>query len=387
MIVKVLDVGHGLCVHIVGQGTDFVFDCGTHGNSGVERVPKAWTALSRSLRGRRGLVDAIAVSHLHWDHYCGFLEPVPGIAHDVLVTIPRIPVLADATPLRNRFAAALLSLAPLDSSLGPLDIDLLRRIKRYAPAARPNPVSAGDPVDAANDQWEVLWPPPRIESGTRGLTKIERAVTAYEEAARNSPETRRRLDAVRESETFHELLSEPLDGSDDEPRRKPNVREEHDDLDSLIDDDEGDDNAVLHHGADDDEPDGLEIDRDLAAAAAAVRDAANDLSLIMVSTNSRVLLTGDATRYAMSRAMQHAGRDFNLVVTPHHGGRRHLPVSLRAAKSPFWASSAGGRIGRQVSQDYDWLGKHHRTDLDGDAAFLLEWDWIARGYFPWVKGW
>ncbi len=337
-----------------------MYDCGTHGRWGTKQVPPAWTALSQAL-WRREQVDVIAVSHLHWDHYCGFLEPLAGVSPDVQVVMPRLPVLVGAEPLRERFAAALLSLAPLDPALGPLEIDLMRRIKRYAPNAVPVPVSAGHDVTAAGDQWRVLWPPPRIEAGTRGITKLERAVVAYENAAQNSPEVRRRLDAVRDSEAFGALLSEPgldpeLDDSDE-----PHDFDEPAGLDAEVRvlEEEGDDEPLM-------EP------RSLNEAAAAVRLAANELSLVMVSAESRVLLTGDATRFAMEQAMHRAGRRFNLVVTPHHGGRLHVPDSLLESEVPFWASSAGGRLGKQVSDVYDLKGWHHRTDKHGSALYCVE---------------
>jgi hypothetical protein len=284
--------------------------------------------------------------------------------------MPRIPVLADASPLRERFAAALLSSAPLDPSLGPLDIDLLRRIRRYAPSANPLPVSADTTVVAAGDRWRVLWPPDRIEAGDRGIAKIERVVTAYENAAQNSPETRRRLDAVRESEAFRELLSEPPSDSGLESRIEPNLKDDHNGLDFPSDRDHRDDELELQ-GVYDDDQGLIDVESALDRAARALRNAANDLSLIMVSTESKVLLTGDATQFAMSQAMRRTGRSFNLVVTPHHGGRRHVPSDLRASQSPFWASSAGGSVARHVSSEYDLLGLHHRTDVHGGGTYIV----------------
>lgn len=384
MIIKVLDVGHGLCVHVSGEYADFVFDCGTHGTSGVDRVPQAWTALSRALGRRDRPVEAIAVSHLHWDHYCGFLDPMPGISSAVRVIMPRLPVLSNAGFLRERFAAALLSSAPLDPSLGPLDIDLMRRIRRYAPAAQPVPVSAGANFVAGGDQWRVLWPPSHIQAGTRGLTKIERAVAAYEDAAKNSPETRRRLEAVRESETFRELLSE-FPGDTDRTPVESATQEGRDDLDSLEDGAHSEELEDLGGVAHDNKTVGDA--NDLERAGKAVRAAANDLSLILLSTDSKVLLTGDATRYAVSSALPHAGNKFNLVVTPHHGGRRHVPASLQAAESAFYASSAGGTIARHVSSKYDQLGLHHRTNEHGGAAYIFGGPFSQVAPFEWVEDW
>ena len=165
MRVSVLDVAHGLCVVVRDDFLDgtFVYDCGTHGASRVSVTP-AWRRLNHELH-RNETIEAVAVSHLHWDHYCGFLEPIARMSRDVAVYLPRLPQLIapDGSldhELRSAFALRLLAWQPtLDPAFGPLDISLMRSIRRYAPEARPIPVSASDSFAVGGNAWEVLWPP------------------------------------------------------------------------------------------------------------------------------------------------------------------------------------------------------------------------------------
>ena len=211
----VLDVGDGLCIAIGEPDEMFVFDCGEHRKRGG--VPFSWKKLvARTTPDSE--IATVAVSHLHADHYCGLLKPLPNIRRDVTFVIGRLPKIRSDPPLREKLALWLLVIASLDPRHGPLDIDLLRRVKEYAPDLTPLPVSSGEQFPAAGENWTVLWPPEWLEWSERRHRRIQRAIGAYEDAAREDPMLDRRLKQIRGSDTYSAMLDELSDSVESEPR-------------------------------------------------------------------------------------------------------------------------------------------------------------------------
>lgn len=287
---------------------------------------------------------------------------------------------------RTDFAARLLAYGPLSPNYGPLDIDLMRRIRRYAPSAHPRPLSRGETVSAAGDVWRVLWPPAQVTLGTWGQTAITDAIEAYDRAALEHPELAERLRAVRDSETYRKFLEDSPDELDD--------LNELDENDFTLADQPLDPESVTHHDGLPRDSTGRDFgpgDREPAAkppqkansleqAGEALRAAANSMSLVLVSNASRILLTGDATRSAMNAALKQEHRSiYSVVVTPHHGGKDHVPAAFDGVQANVWISSAGGTLTQHVSDSYDRRpGLHHRTDRHGDAQIVLWGDHLYR---------
>lgn len=379
LAVEILDVGHGLCVVVRGSdGRTFVYDCGDHSSLEPSRSRSRMLA-ALSPRER---VDCIAVSHLHTDHFSGFLGPVFNLTDDVEVAFPRLPVIGGDTMLAFEVVTRVVALAILDPRLGPLDIDLLRRIRQYRPKLRPLPLSEGDSFDAAGGPFQVLWPPRAISEGGHGFSGIRKVIEAYDDAAESLPELKDTLEAVREAETYR-LLLESIDersrgeqdsGEPGEPGQdwtgaglegppEANLRGE-----------------LREAGA------SPESEHLLIEAGRRLRNAANSLSLVMASSRD-LLLTGDVTRSAINAAVPR-GR-FGIVVTPHHGGRRYVARSIENGdlSAELWASSAGDRLTPHVSETYDRLpGLHRRTDIGGPISAVVEGGrliGIDRGWRPW----
>lgn len=357
--VGVLDVGHGLCVVIDGSQSRhrFVYDCGTHSWPG-QTVPPAWRQLQLNSQPQRQ-VGTIAVSHLHWDHYCGFLLPSAYFSRDVRVLLPRLPRLRSSSgavlsQLRSEFALRLAAWTPrrLDPSFGPLDISLMRSIRRYADRARPVPLSAGDgPVSIAGETWTVLWPPRDLRLDVRGEAKLKHAVDAYDQAARNDPELAQALDRVREAEEYEAMLDDDPDALGQSELSRPTQT-----FDETVDFDSGED---VDREEDEEDP--------RAAAGKALGEAANQMSLIL-ARSSTLILTGDAHKSATTAALDLANSThYTMVVTPHHGGRGHTPTSLLRLSSQLRASSDGGAMRRFTDPRYGELpGIHHKTSQHGD---------------------
>lgn len=346
-----LDVGHGLCVVLSGPASSMVFDCGTHGSPSRRRRPIAHRKLV-DCASSSPTISTIALSHLHWDHYCGLLRPIPNLADDLNVVLPRLPVVEPDPSLADEFFLRLVAFSPLDKQFGPIEIDLLRRIQQYAPAATPRPMSAGDTFDGADHRWDVLWPPRRVRLGDYGMRTLETAIEAYDRAAQVAPWLDERLNAIRDSELFNNMLQEMEQSFETEA------------IDA--DDEEGFEDGDITF------TDSQSTKDKLKDAAKALSSAANLTSLIIVSDDA-VLLTGDASIVATEHAVSSIEFDrIEWVQTPHHGSRKYAGAAIRGLDSQVRFSSAGPPHRRMVDERYGHApGLHHRTDRQGNLTTHL----------------
>ena len=293
----------------------------------------------------------MAVSHLHRDHYCGLLEPLPNVREHVELVLARFPRIDDAPAVGPEFLARLMAYSSLDPSHGPLDIDLVTRLRRIYPGLRLRLVSRGARFNAADTQWKVLWPKASVSLGQRGLTDVKNAIKAYDEAAEKDERLRERLDQIRDNELFEKLVESIVE---------PRAEEE-----SPTDETRPDESGL---------PDEMEKDggKLLTRAGTLLGKAANHLSLVAVS-REHILLTGDASRQAMKQALKNDCYECSVVVTPHHGGAGHVPDAVENSTliSDVWVSSTGGSLSSKVWDGYDKLsGRHFRTDYGGNVDLL-----------------
>lgn len=350
--ISVLDVGHGLCT-VVGTAKDvFVFDCGSHGQSHVS--PTCGKRLAQRTAFEE--IGTIAVSHLHRDHYSGLLEDLPNLRSNVRVVIGRLPRIMDHPQMGSDFLARLLAYN-LDPKYGPLDIDLLRKLREWAPDLIPRPISLGEDFLAGGERWTVLWPPRSLDADSAGFASIKKAIEAYDVAAKEHPELYDNLNKIRESDTYRELLDE-LDEIDNSKEYK--VGQTHQDSSRAF----GNTKSARNNDK------GL-----IRRAGDFLRKAANEMSLVIVS-DSGILFTGDASPRAMACAFSASTHEFSVVVTPHHGGRNYVPESVhnQTLRSKIWVSPTGSNYSRHTWRGYDFLpGSHFRTDEDGDVDLLVPW--------------
>ena len=345
---SVLSVGHGLCTVIGSSDETFVFDCGEHRVRGI--VPLSWKRLvDRTVPGDE--ITSMAVSHLHFDHYCGFLTPIPNVCSNVKFYIGRMPIVDKYPNLGTEFAFRLMTIAPLDPQYGPLDLDLTYRVRRYAPSLQPIPVSQDDDFCAGGEHWTVLWPPRVLRPSDWYVQCVEDAIAAYDKAAERHPWLAERLKCMRASDSYETLLDNLKEDRDPVDVRSSSIRREE----------------SAERKKPDDEP-------LLTKAGRLLRHAANHLSLILRSDNG-ILLTGDATRSAMRHALKSCYGRYSVIITPHHGGEGYVPYAIKNKKvhSDVWVSSAGDQYSSNVSAIYSTLsGEHFRTDHDGDVEILLD---------------
>ena len=345
--VSVLDVGHGLCV--VGNFPHrlFVFDCG--GKDSSQRL--------RDHAAPRGRIATIAVSHLHQDHYGGLLKPLPDLRADLNLILGRFPTINGNANLTQEFVMRLVTISSPES--GPRDFDLIDSLRQSVPNLNTRWVFRGCTFRAACQTWTVKWPPTEILLDQAGLGALRGAIRAYDDAAEEIPWLKDRLSRIRENHLFAswKAASQQTDGHSseadefyiktdaDDPQRDDAERDDAERDDPQRDDAEGpaDDEALADYLTP--RQRGL-----LSDANDRMARAANNMSLVLVSDND-VLLTGDATKPVMELALGPAAHSFSVVVTPHHGGRRYVPdaVTNDSLTSRCWATSAGGRVSRQMS--------------------------------------
>ncbi len=341
---------------IVRQHNDvFVYDCGER----YSRIspPRCNIRLNNWIRNTE-TISTIALSHLHHDHFCGLLHPIRNVAPNVEIITGKMLTVPGEPGIGRNFTMRLLTIAPLDPSLGPEEISLLHRIRHMLPGMVPKPVYRGRTFFAGYEHWTVLWPPPVLLSDNWRVETVRRAIEAYDRAAKEHPWLAERLEQIRTDEGYRELL-DTLEGPHERELLDQHVMGR--DIATTSDDEIKYNSEMLESIGSD--PKGL-----LADAARLMRRAANHLSLVIAS-DSGILLTGDASPSAMREALKGCHCRRSLVVTPHHGGRRHVPAAIRNGilESDYWVTSAGSRLSRHVSSIYgSHSGIHHRTDLDGD---------------------
>ena len=332
-----------------GRST-LVFDCGHY----KKARPISWERLVREA-AFASPIDSIAISHIHYDHYSGFLRPNPYLRDVEQVVLGRMPeiVAPEGPKLRLELLARMLSFDPAATmNHGPPQVDLVRRIKESAPNAVPNPVSAGETFRSAGTDWRVLWPPSGIEPNQQFMSTVLAAIKAYDEAAKKHTWLKDRLAKTRNSETFAKLI-EPHEESQDPPAK--------------LDDDTAEGSPREQKASEESSVDDL-----LKDAKDKLSKAANFLSLIVEQRDDpSILLTGDPLETATRIAFKGMDRNYVVALTPHHGGKDYVPgaVSSRSIRSGVWISSGEGDHRSHISDEYNKVGGIHlRTDEVGDVS-------------------
>ena len=348
-----LNVGHGLCVLVGWRNEVFVYDCGDAG--GRKGIPYSWKRLvQRTVEGER--ISTIAVSHFHRDHYVGLFEPLPNARPDLELIIGAMPELVGNNELREEFLLAILSYSLFNPSLGLPDLELQLCVKRSAPELTINYVVQNDTFYASGERWTVLWPPPRLRLGTKGHKQFKDAVEAYNRAEKDNPQLAECRRTIQEGDNLESIMRRANEASGEEWALLD------DELMEVVQNDEGDSNSVR------------DMDEDsLTRAGKLLGCAANSMSLVVIS-DSRILLTGDASPAAMKEALGENQRNCSVVQTPHHGGRRHVPKAFceGTLRSDLWVSSVGANLINQIYSGYsDGDETHLNTLSHGDIDALV----------------
>ena len=327
--VHVAAVGDGACAAVMTAGGErpaVIIDCGSQAGS-----REAVAGLERIVDLSRSPSTTLVVTHLHRDHFNGFLSltSIPGRRHafgTVNLVQARLPYRPTVAPFTTRYLALQLYLGEASSIQ---DLDFASSIRR---ASRGNlmrdPKSAGETFVASGHTFEVLWPPPEP---TRSLSaRVRRAVDVFDGLADGDPKLREALDRVIQGGLV------PVDESDWGTRPEgPKVDEPEPDAEAFGSDD-GSDPVSLH---------GLTVNSSrrrsspgltagVAEAALLFRDVANDMSLVFATPRRDFVAWGDlpaarARRIAEAEvravATQPKARR-SIALAPDHGSHGPTPL-------------------------------------------------------------
>lgn len=349
MSVYVPDVGDGLAagIHTL-DGTRIQIDCGS------QHDEKA--AYSKGLC--RIEPEVFFLSHFHADHYNGLLHanhprPWPWLAIRQAF-YPRIPVFRERTTfLRCMLAMDHWLMGDTSGSMAADFLSVLSRINRTPFMYRS--LSMGDTVTVGGSQYDVLWPPARVEDDAI-LDVIATAIRDFNSAAEEDENLRRILERIDDGEEMLHYMPE-----EGESGELPGCKERS----NRIDD-------IPHPRTRKNLPESVRKAND------SLREAANHLSLAFHEDN-KLLFLGDLEAHEIRhvvRLLADKKRDhFFATITPHHGTHWHR--DLRNIHTCCAISSVGDRLFRHLSPEYKSIADTcFITHLNGDVevpAFLHTW--------------
>jgi hypothetical protein len=328
--VHVAAVGDGACAAVMTAGGErpaMIIDCGSQAGA-----REAVAGLERIVDLSRSPSTTLVVTHLHRDHFNGFLSlaSIPGRRHafgTVNLVQARLPYRPTVAPFTMRFLALQLYLG---EASGIPDLDFPSSIRRASRGKLVrDPKSAGETFVASGHTFEVLWPPREL---TRSLSaRVRRAVDTFDGLADGDPKLREALDRVLQSGLV------PVDESGWDARPEgPVVHEQANDADGLGSE-EGSDVVSLH---------GLTVNPsrrgsspgltgEVAQAALLFRHAANDMSLVFATPRRDFMAWGDVSSVRARRIAEADVRTAaaaprarrSIALAPDHGSHGPTPLS------------------------------------------------------------
>ena len=290
------------------------------------------------------------LSHFHVDHYNGLFRlqhlanvPRPRIQH---LYFPRLPDFAEKDEFRLCLDA--MNYRVLGGTTGSQEADLLRLLSRInTNPFRYQPLSQGDRFSVGGADFEVVWPPRRID-GTDTVKSVRDAIKQFKAAVKEDGQLRciyEGLEAGAGKETFPSVMrvSEP---------------------------------GVLHPacGGEAQMPErmfpapAVGLPPVVREANKSLRGAANHVSLAFYESD-RFLFMGDLEKCEISHvvaSLQVKGQDHFLVtIASHHG--THWDDSFRGIRSWYTICSVGQRLVGHVDPNYRSVsGTCCITHLHGD---------------------
>lgn len=328
-VLRVADVGDGLCSWLRGPDRGMIIDCG--GSSGKV----ALAALEAMYPA-----EILVLTHLHRDHYVGLVEAARTknrILQVKELVLPRIPEFEQSSQFRVAFIAMMTRLSRAETGIRVYDVAHWLAAVNQGPFRR-RFVSANDSIELGNRRLRVLWPPKQV-TYDEVLVTVRRALNAFDEALES--------DAVLREE--HERAFEL-------PSRESDLFEP--DVELLQED----------------EAPGREIPEITRHAENELRAVANRLSLAF-HEGSDLLVWGDqeATEIrAIADGLLSDGLSrFHVMVTPHHG--THWPLRLRYPRSVVAVTSAGERRIDDFKKGLIQAEIHRSTYLEGTLEVPVGW--------------
>lgn len=314
------DVGDGLCaLYQTVDGERIVTDCGSYAPR------RALCGLRRSI-ARLGPPGSIIVSHLHWDHYSGFVwnRLHPSVTFQVeSIYYPRLPQFPDAQEQRLVFYALMaLNARLLGARTGVAEYEFLQTIRAMNDRdIRFRAVTQGDFLRVGSEEFEILWPPRILPDREEVRGRIRRAIDLFSRAVDEDPETKELYERVRDEGMF--------DTTQFEGEGLQRYRE----------------NDSLHLV--DRQLEERQLPQVVREASSAIRRAANDFSIALRNVGNSFVFMGDLEVENLPDVVGILERRGSLtphnMITPHHGTHWHdallkfHSMNSLTSNGPRWA--------------------------------------------------
>ncbi len=354
-ILRLADMKDGLCCVYSAYGNDSLqIDWGSQ--QGGDIAVKGWQKMMQ----RRNAVDAfptdLILSHFHTDHYNGFISATRQRERHMRarwarlrgVFLAGLPMIPD----REKFLRCLLAadMRVLGGLTGHVAVDFFEMISRLTEGGFSYRfLFQGDEFEAVGLHFKCVWPPRQLDGKYIG-GRIDQALRKYEDARRGD-ETLRELERWVDRTEFYRGLS-----------NSPEIPDGQQFADRWSD--SGHLSGLLLENV------GREVPKVVEAANQALRDIANELSLVF-HEGETFLFCGDLENRNISAVVDQLEeedcRDFRFFVAPHHGTHWHRSMARLRANECFVS------IGPKLLSKYRFelgsiSGVVHSTYFGGDMT-------------------
>jgi len=356
--VCVADVGDGLCLGLNYLNRDcMLVDCGS--NNGARYALKGYQWLINTINRPNSFV----LSHVHKDHYNGLLEILkrkkmnPTVIDRVYY--PKIPDFRRKNEfLRDIFC---MNLFLLGEDTGIMEYDLLKIITKLNRDVSPYnvPLWKGKFINEGTYRFEILWPPQELVDEDV-LKIIDDAISAFNAALDAEPDLKELLGRIVEEGVYRKY------GEEESYRYNGEKGERW---------------ILKNKGKK------RKLSEEIKKANKLLKKAANHLSLSFM-LEDQFLFLGDLEekeiKIVISELLHRLNRDFEIVITPHHGTHHHDNLNL--INCNYAISSIGKGLFRHLKPIYKEISRNHMTTwIQGNISLLFYPKSLTYGTYPWYK--
>lgn len=333
-----------LCMRDVGDGLNLFIDHGMMVDFGGEQEKIRDLFYHRCYRYCYLFhnINTFVLSHFHKDHYDGLFlvdnHPHYYNLHSLeYVYYQGMPIIQDKNVknIQLKFLSYLMAMNHymLGDKSGVASVDLISRLQQLShKTLKFAPLFKGDVFKYNNREYEVLWPPRKINSDGKIISKIKTAINDFEKAKKDNPDLEK---YARKYNDIAKNYAPDNESVEHEKYKYPNESMYQKEFEGNV-------------ASKDELRDGntKKLDKKVLSepvvkkANKSLRDAANHLSLAFKSSNNELLFFGDLETNQINILCNELNmQEFEVFVTPHHG--THSGLKMKKIDSKIALSSVG----------------------------------------------